>query len=357
MKRSDNFRERRVSLEFGIFDHLDNDHLPLHAYYEERLAIIELYDRFGFHAYHIAEHHATTLGMAPSPNVFLSAVAQRTRQLRFGPMVYALPLYHPLRLAQEICMLDQLSNGRLEIGFGRGSSPTEISYFGVDAKNTEAIFRDYLPRILEAIETGVMHCPEQSEPFRDVVLKVSSVQKPTPRVWYGVHTSESAERAARRGWHTVSLDLDHEARECNQTFRRVWREAQGGRPLPLMGLGRFIVVADTDAKALAIARRAYPHWHAGFTHLFRVLGSSQRHPRPDTWDKLHEQGKGVAGSPATVVAFLQQQLTTSQCNYCVGQFAFGDQSLAEMRETVTLFAQQVMPQLRPLQVFAEGDGA
>jgi alkanesulfonate monooxygenase SsuD/methylene tetrahydromethanopterin reductase-like flavin-dependent oxidoreductase (luciferase family) len=342
-----------VTIEFGVFDHLDNDHLPMSQYYEERLKVIELYDKFGFHAWHVAEHHATPLGMAPSPNVFLAAVAQRTKQLHFGPMVYALPLYHPLRLAQEICMIDQMSNGRLEIGFGRGSSPTEISYFGVDANNTEAIFRDYLPRILGAIETGVMHCPDQPEKYRDVVLKVSSVQRPYPRVWYGVHTTESADRAARRGWHTVNLDMDYEARECNETFRRVWREAQPGKQLPLMGLGRFVVVADTDAEALAIARRAYPHWHAGFTHLFRILGRMQRHPRPDTWDKLHEQGKGVAGSPATVAAFLKKQLTHSQCNYCVGQFAFGDQSLAELTKSVTLFSQKVMPELRGLDVIGD----
>ena len=70
--------------------------------------------------------------MAPSPSVFLAAVAQRTRRLRFGPLVYALPLYHPLRMIEEICMLDQMSGGRLEIGFGRGSSPIELVYYGQD---------------------------------------------------------------------------------------------------------------------------------------------------------------------------------------------------------------------------------
>ena len=87
--------------------------------------LIEAYERAGFYAYHLAEHHSTPIGMAPSPSVFLSAIAQRTKHLRFGPMVYALPLHHPLRLIEEICMVDQLSGGRLEIGFGRGSSPTE----------------------------------------------------------------------------------------------------------------------------------------------------------------------------------------------------------------------------------------
>src|ERR1700752_3511195 len=114
------------TMHFGVFDHLDRDGSPLAAFYEDRLKLIELYDQLGFYAYHLAEHHATPLGMATSPMIFLSAIAQRTRQLRFGPLVLALPLYHPLRVAEEICMLDQLSNGRLEMGFGRGSSPIEL---------------------------------------------------------------------------------------------------------------------------------------------------------------------------------------------------------------------------------------
>ncbi|HEY8580810.1 MAG TPA: LLM class flavin-dependent oxidoreductase, partial [Beijerinckiaceae bacterium] len=158
-------------MRFGVFDHMDNDHLPLDRFLEERLRVIELYDRLGFHAWHVAEHHATALGMAPSPNVMLAAVAQRTKRLRFGPMVYALPLYHPVRLAEEIAMVDQLSGGRLEIGFGRGSSPVEIAYFGVDPTRTEDIYRRDLPRILEALETGVMKVPEQEAPYDSFALK------------------------------------------------------------------------------------------------------------------------------------------------------------------------------------------
>ena len=92
-------------MKFGVFDHLDRGDLPLKDYYEARLKLIEAYDQAGFYAYHVAEHHSTPLGMAPSPSVFLAAVAQRTRRLRFGPLVYALPLYHPIRLIEEICML------------------------------------------------------------------------------------------------------------------------------------------------------------------------------------------------------------------------------------------------------------
>src|SRR5579883_1224546 len=119
-------------MDFGIFDHLDRHGVPLPQFYEERLRLIELYDQAGFFSYHLAEHHATPLGLAPSPSVFLAAVAQRTRRLRFGPMVYCLPLYHPIRLAEEIAMLDQMSGGRLDLGIGRGISPIETGYYGVD---------------------------------------------------------------------------------------------------------------------------------------------------------------------------------------------------------------------------------
>src|SRR6185312_9448620 len=119
-------------MEFGVFDHVDRGAGSLAELYEMRLRLTEAYDRLGLRSYHLAEHHATPLGMAPSPSVFLAAVAQRTKRLRFGPLVFTLSLHHPLRVVEEICMLDQMSGGRLELGVGRGISPHEVAYYGVD---------------------------------------------------------------------------------------------------------------------------------------------------------------------------------------------------------------------------------
>ena len=138
-------------MQFGVFDHLDRNDLSLRDYYEARLKIIEAYDRHGFYAYHVAEHHSTPIGVAPSPSIFLSAIAQRTRTLRFGPMVYALPLYHPIRMIEEICMLDQMSGGRLEIGFGRGSSPTELTYYGQDPADSQQVYAEALELIIKGL--------------------------------------------------------------------------------------------------------------------------------------------------------------------------------------------------------------
>jgi alkanesulfonate monooxygenase SsuD/methylene tetrahydromethanopterin reductase-like flavin-dependent oxidoreductase (luciferase family) len=331
-------------MKFGIFDHLDNIDVPLSRFFGERLRVIELYERLGFHCYHVAEHHGTSLGMAPSPNVFLGAVAQRTVRLRFGPMVYALPLYHPLRLVQEIIMLDHLSEGRIDVGFGRGSSPVEMRFFGIDPSDAEAIFQKDVPRVLQALTTGVFHAPDQQAPFDKVELAGRPFQQPMPRVWYGVHAPPSAERAAKRGWQTINLDTAEEALECNKAYREAAARSDHAGDY-LLGLGRFIVVADTDREAQAIARRAYPLWHKSFTHLSRTLGSTARHPRPGSWDELHRQGKGVAGSPDTVADFCLEQMGVSQCNYLVGQFAFGDQTIDELMNSVTLFGREVMPKL------------
>src|ERR671929_13472 len=138
-----------MNVEFGIFDHLDRNDLPLREYYEQRLKVMEAFDRAGFYAYHLAEHHFTPLGMAPSPSVFLSAIAQRTKRIRFGPLVLPLSVHHPLRVVEEICMLDHLSRGRLDLGFGRGSVPVEVAYYNVDADRREAMYRERLEIILK----------------------------------------------------------------------------------------------------------------------------------------------------------------------------------------------------------------
>jgi alkanesulfonate monooxygenase SsuD/methylene tetrahydromethanopterin reductase-like flavin-dependent oxidoreductase (luciferase family) len=334
------------AIEFGVFDHLDRTGAPLADYYEDRLKIVEAYDRAGFYAYHLAEHHATPLGMAPSPNVFLSAVAQRTRRLRFGPLIYALPLHHPLRLIEEICMLDQLSGGRLDIGFGRGASPIEIEIYGVDPGAAQAIYDEGMALILQGLTRDVLDFHGKHFRFDNVPMALAPLQKPHPPIWYGVHAPDSAERAAKRSLHVVSLDPTAETRLSIDRYRATWRPPHPGAAMPKLGLGRFIVVAETDAAALALARRAYPVWHDSFTYLFRLRARPQNHPRPADFDALAARGQGIAGSPATVTDFLAKELAATGCNYVVGQFAFGDLTREECLRSIALFASEVMPALR-----------
>src|SRR5262249_57464828 len=108
--------------------------------YEDRFALLQAAEAAGFYGYHLTEHHATPLSMTPSPSVFLAAAARETRRIRLGTLLYLLPLYHPLRLLEELCMLDHLSRGRLDIGVGRGISPMEFDAYGVDFEQAGAAY-------------------------------------------------------------------------------------------------------------------------------------------------------------------------------------------------------------------------
>jgi alkanesulfonate monooxygenase SsuD/methylene tetrahydromethanopterin reductase-like flavin-dependent oxidoreductase (luciferase family) len=333
-------------MEFGIFDHLDRSPSALADYYEERLAIVELFDRTGFHAYHLAEHHATPLGMAPSPSVFLAAVAQRTKRLRFGPMIYALPLYHPLRMIEEICMLDQMSGGRLDVGFGRGASPIELDLFGTNPADARDISDEALAIVVSGLSERTVSFKGKHFSFDNVPMEIEPLQKPHPPIWYGVHANDSAARSAKAGLNVISLDGVAATRGFSDSYRAAWTEAGRTGPMPKFGLGRMLVVADTDAEALRLAERAYPMWHDSFNFLFKIYGRTAQHARPPKFSGMIEDGRGLCGSPATVIETIRRQMADAGADYFVGQFAFGDLTLGETRHSVELFARDVMPALR-----------
>ena len=180
------------ALQFGIFDQNDHGPYPLAEQYDKRLQLIELYDSSGFRTYHMSEHHSTPLNLTPSPSVFLAAVAQRTTRLRFGALVYVLPAHHPLRLAEEICMLDHLSNGRLEVGIGRGASPHELNYFGVDADLAPAIYVEAYQVIMQALTRDEVNFSGKHYQFAKVPIDMKPAQLPHPPLWYAVPVPEGA---------------------------------------------------------------------------------------------------------------------------------------------------------------------
>jgi hypothetical protein len=172
-------------MRFGVFDHLDDSGRPLARHFAERLELIEAYDRAGFYGYHLAEHHNTPLGYAPSPGIFLAAVAQRTKRLKFGPMVYLLPLYHPLRLIDEVCMLDQMSGGRFLYGVGRGISPVEVGFYGVDFATGAERFREAFEVIRLGLTEDVLTYHGKYYDFDRVPIAMKPLQKPYPELGTG----------------------------------------------------------------------------------------------------------------------------------------------------------------------------
>jgi alkanesulfonate monooxygenase SsuD/methylene tetrahydromethanopterin reductase-like flavin-dependent oxidoreductase (luciferase family) len=342
-------------MKFGIFDHMDRGPLALAEQYESRLKLIEAYERCGFDCYHIAEHHATPLGMAPSPSVFLAAVAQRTKRLKFGPLVYTLPMYHPLRVAEEICMLDHLSNGRLQIGVGRGISPHELEHYGVVPAEAQARYLEAFSILMQALTTGSVTFEGKFYTFRDVPMEVAPLQRPHPPLWYGVANVEAVSWVARKGVNVVCNVPAGRAREIMARYCAEWTKAgKEMGALPLVGMNRHVVVAETTEAAASIARRAYQVWHTSFFKLWERHGTKPNYALyPATFDELEAMGLGVAGSPDKVRDVLTAQVAEAGVNYLVSRLAFGDLTYIESLRSLELYASVVMPALASVREAAE----
>ena len=197
-----------MPLQFGVFDHIEPvPNTTLDKIYKQRLEQIKRYDDAGFYGYHLAEHHTPAVhSLAPSQNVFLAAAAQHTTKIRLGPCIYVLPLHHPIRLIEEICMLDNLSDGRMDIGVGRGG--VLEAYFWGQASDVETNFARYL-ETLDIVKEGLSHeelnYDGEFYKFEELPMRLSPVQKPYPPFWY----MRNVETAAIDGMHTIivgSLD-------------------------------------------------------------------------------------------------------------------------------------------------------
>jgi alkanesulfonate monooxygenase SsuD/methylene tetrahydromethanopterin reductase-like flavin-dependent oxidoreductase (luciferase family) len=334
-------------MKFGIFDHMDRAGGDLGRQFGERLSLIELYEKSGFHAYHIAEHHATPLGMAPSPSVFLAAVAQRTKTLRFGPLVYTVNLYHPLRLIDEICMLDQMSGGRLELGVGRGISPYEVGYYGVDPATGPERFAEALEVILQGLTEKRLDHAGKYFTFKDVPMEMHPVQRPYPPLWYGANSLESADRLAKQACNTVVGMRAEGVGQFAARYRAAWKAlGRKDEDMPLIGLSRHIVVGDTDKEAQSAAKRAFLLWYDALIHLWRANGVGlPRQLIPEKFEDALDQGYIIAGSAATVRERMKRDNAIAGINYSLCRLAFGDLSFEESKRSVELFAREVMPAL------------
>ncbi len=188
-----------------LFDHIEHGERPTAQLFDERLAFIQAADEAGFYCLHLAEHHQTPLNMVPVPGVFMGAVARLTKTIKMGPLVYLLPLYSPLRMIDEICMLDHLSHGRAEIGVGRGVSPFELKYNKVDPEKSREIFIDAYRCISKGLTTDMLTYKGPHYEYENVPIALRPLQQPHPPFWYGSSGAEGSTWAGEEGLHFVTL--------------------------------------------------------------------------------------------------------------------------------------------------------
>ena len=342
-----------MAIEFGIFDHLDMRAEPLFRTYAERIRIVQAAEAAGFRGYHLAEHHGTPLGAAPSPGVFLAALAQATSSIRIGPLVYLVPLYIPLRLIEEICMLDHLSNGRLEVGLGRGVSPIEVAFFGVDPDDAMDMFIEGVDLIIQGLNCSSLTFTGKHYQYEDVPMVLQTVQTPLP-LWSASMSPGGQAEAARRGMHTISLGSTELIRQTSENYRNEWRASQddplrpaSGPNEPFVGAWRLLYVNEDERKAEAVARRAYDDWFAKLHKLWVENNVAAPHLGPiSRFETAEEIGMIVHGSANRVADALAGQVEMAGVNYLALQPAFGDIGHEEEMCSLERFAANVMPQLK-----------
>jgi alkanesulfonate monooxygenase SsuD/methylene tetrahydromethanopterin reductase-like flavin-dependent oxidoreductase (luciferase family) len=332
-------------MRFGIFDHNDASGRPAAQQLAERLELVEAYERLGFYAYHMAEHHGTPLGITPSPHLLLAAASQRTSRLRLGTLITILPLYHPMRVIEEACTLDQLTNGRLDLGVGRGISPIETSFHSVPGDETQARFDEAFEIVRAGLTSDTVDFHGKYYQMDSVPVVTRPVQRPHPPLWYGTRTLERAGWCARLGMPMMALVPSEKVRPLTDAYREEWAAlGRAEADLPPLGITRSVVVAPTAEQAMRTANRAFTGFKDNFEKLWRQYDVPLPPVLPaDTFEGIHETGHFYAGDPAGARAWVERHRDVGGINYIAMEMCFGDMTLAETLQSAELFAAEVAP--------------
>ena len=336
-----------MGLTFGIFDWVEaSETLSPAEVYAHKLELAEAADKAGLHAYLVAEHQGTPLSIDGSPSVLLAAMIQRTRRLRLGALTFCLPWYDPYRFYNEVCMLDQMSGGRLELGVGRGVSPIESLIFNLKSiDESRERYRETLDVFFKACQTDTL-----SFRGREIELYNKPVQKPWPPLWFPSSNRESIEFTAKHGYHTAFLGTTANCKAHYEQYREVWQRHRNDPSRhnaqvaePFLAKTQHLVIADSDAEAEKIGLRAYETWAGHIHHLTRKLGRPDVHKtHPYAEDSAHPL---LTGTPASVLDKLQEVVRAAGVNYLLCIFSFGDIAPAHAMRSLELFSREVMPAL------------
>ncbi len=247
--------------------------------YRRALQRIEIMDRTGYDAVWLAEHHFSSFSVCPSVHMMGALVAAHTTRLRIGTGVSLAPFYHPLRLAEEVAFLDQLSGGRVNWGVGRGFARVEFENFGVPPEESTSRFHETVDIVLRAWTEDRLHFAGDHFRFDGVEVLPKPLQQPHPPVWMAATSETAIDWAAGRGF---SILMDPHASHADiGRKRRFYAErlnaagfSTAGRDLPV---ARLLAVADTTDKAAEVARRG-AQWIVDF--VFQCTASPGRPQRP-----------------------------------------------------------------------------
>jgi probable F420-dependent oxidoreductase len=313
-------------------------------YYREALEEVTRAEELGFHSAWMEEHHSVTNHYWPSPIPVLAGFATRTSKLVLGTDIIVAAFHHPVRLAEDVAMLDVISNGRFVLGIAIGYKPDEFALYGVELEKRGARFEEQL-----AIMKGLW--TKDRVEFRgayysmDGRLEPRAVQKPHPPVWIGGWGDITLRRAATLADNWIPGPTADLKRLLAGKQQFLERRRAAGLPAPTeWPLTRDVIIADTDAEARALAEEhimvAYRREYAG----------GWRHPFIDAsiatdLDKLMED-RFIIGGPEQCLARIGRFVEQYGMTHLICRMFFPGMPHARIMRGLELISREIMPAFR-----------
>lgn len=364
------FAERYRSVWVDVPSEL-YDPVAGHRMYHEYLDELVEADRQGYDGICVNEHHQNAYGMMPSPNLMASILARETKHAAVVVMGNSLALYNPpIRVAEEMAMLDVLSNGRLIAGFPVGTSMDANYCYGQTPATLRDKWREAHDLILQAWtrpETFAFN--GKYTQLRYVNVWPRPIQRPHPPIWVpGLGSLETWEWVARHDY--VYSYLSYWGYKRGQRMMDGYWEALnqlGYDQNPYRaGFAQGVVVADSDAAAERDYAEHVQYFYEKCLHIYEgfadapgyrsirsieatlampslVRGSERR---GTTWRELVDGGAVVAGSPSTVRDQLLELVRTLRVGHLMVMMHFGNMPREKVQRSSELFAREVLPALR-----------
>lgn len=349
-------------MKFGIQYPLmlsDIDERSVLRRYGEFFDEVEWVDRQGFDSIWITEHHFSNYSVSPSPLLLLAQAAQRTRTVRVGTAVLVLPLWDPVRLVADVSTLDVLTEGRVDLGIGRGYQPHESWGFGQDPAKGREVFEEAVRLILQLFDQSdtTFHGTHFDVPV-PVTVVPRPVQQPRPPMWMAASSPPSVRFAARHGFHFMAPttwsapELAVRRDFIADCLAEVGGSAEGRE----FQANRFVFCGtdedeiQTAIRASALQTTVSKTMLQGHTPLG---GINPPDYGPLTVEETVRE-RFLIGSPDEIVTQLET-LADAGITYIQGLFRYGDLSAELARRSLERFAAEVLPRLdgivaRPLVV-------
>lgn len=315
--------------------------------------IAQAADELGFDSIWCAEHHFSTYGYLSRPLMYAVHLANNTKRIRVGSAVVVLPLHHPLIVAEEIATADLLSNGRLDVGLGRGYQPYEFKRLGHDLSESRDRFEEAVDILLLAFKGEPFSYDGKHYQFEETTVLPAPVQQPRPPIWVVGQSAESITATAKRGFNLVSGGFGvpiEQLRAFRQTLDEVVTDP-AMRAKMRISTQRPVYVTEDESEIPAIVEQA--RWNMRVTLSLRQGLQRIENGRaiavpmdnePSTEDLLERYF--VIGTPHTCIKRIEALRDAMGIDHFNGSFWFGDVAQDKVLRSMRLFSEQVMPAFR-----------